>query len=111
MALTFGHVHADPLTSQSAAAAAATAAGAAATSEGRVPDLPAPPPDPYRDPAAHDFCAVCANIGVLGALILPASSALVTPQRLGRVRFALAPATVRLIRPRSFNPARGPPSV
>ena len=102
MALSFGHVHADLLSSLSAAAAD--------SADIHAPDQPSPPSHPYRSSGANDFCAVCANIGVLGSLILPAPSGLVMPRPFGRVRFALVPATVRFVQPRSFSQARGPPS-
>lgn len=102
MALSFAHVHVDLALSPLAEASTSAA-----------PDQPGPDPSaphPFRNSAAHDFCAICANIGILGSLVLPAPSALLTPQPLSRVHFALSLDAARLVQPRSFNQARGPPS-
>jgi hypothetical protein len=105
MVLSFGHVHADFFTPRSAlAAATAEPSGAPAA------DLPGQPSHPYRDSVAHDFCAVCANISVLGSLVLAAPSALLTPQDFAHVGFVHAPAIVWVAQSRSFSQARGPPS-
>jgi|HubBroStandDraft_4_1064222.scaffolds.fasta_scaffold901954_1 hypothetical protein len=99
--LSFGHVHADLPAPVFGAEAAGTQAPAS--------DHPAP--QPFRSPVAFDFCAICANIGVLSSLVLPTPAALTPPLQSTRVRFALAPSEVPFVPPRSFNQARGPPSV
>ena len=107
MALSFAHVHVDLALSPLAEASTIAAP------DQPGPDQPGPDqssPHPFRNSAAHDFCAICANIGMLGSLVLPAPSALLTQQQLSRVRFAILLDAVRLLQPRSFNQARGPPS-
>jgi hypothetical protein len=104
MVVSFGHVHADLLTTQSAVAAVADAADI------RASDLPAPPSAPYHGSAAHDFCAVCASIAAFGSLVLPALSALATRREFAPTRFAPVLAAALPPQTRSFNQARGPPS-
>ncbi len=65
---SFGHVHVGNFSGGSAAWAAADA-GDASTGDASA-DTPS---SPQKNPAglAGDFCAVCANISLAGALILP----------------------------------------
>jgi hypothetical protein len=69
------------------------------------------PPSPSKDPAglAGDFCAVCANINLAGALILPILAIILAPGLFTNVsRWSLA-----VSEPSSFDHlpfrARGPP--
>jgi len=102
MALSFGHVHADLLTTQSAAMQAASS------------QLAADPPNserPNHSPAARDFCAVCASIGAFGSLILPTPSAHRTVLDFDRVEFPLLAADALANEALNFKQARAPPSV
>jgi hypothetical protein len=105
MAVSFGHVHTDLV-----AAASASGAGAAA---GDIDSVAMPgharPAHPYQNSAAHDFCAICANIGLLGSLILPVPSALPPLREFDRIRYRYASATGVSSQPRSSFQARAPP--
>jgi hypothetical protein len=100
MALSFGHVR--------DLAAGGAGHPIAVTSDLQQEQLPA---HPYPGSTAHDYCAICANIGVLGSLILPAPAALFAPQASARVWFPVTAAAGLAGRERSFNQARGPPPV
>jgi hypothetical protein len=67
MAVSFSHVHAEWLTSTSTLAATDASDG---------PVVPAVPDYPNHVPKAHDFCAICASIGLFGVLVLPVASEL-----------------------------------
>jgi hypothetical protein len=105
MAVSFGHVHVDIVAAAAASGTSAAAGDAdfAATSE------PARPAHPYRNSAAHDFCALCANIGLFGALILTVPSALAALRESDRIQYGYASATGIPRQPRSSFQARAPP--
>lgn len=97
LALTFGHVH---------VGGAGQRPAVETTGTGNAP--PAPPQDPLGD--AGDSCALCANISLAGALILPVLALLLGPAFFTIQLFvwsvaAPAPASCRH---RPFS-ARGPP--
>jgi hypothetical protein len=104
LALSFGHVHADALPYQSAAASAATM-----DSHSDVAPSPDRPTHPYNNSTAHDFCALCASIGLLGSLVLPDALPRLTLRDFDRVRFGhvSSSAAASLFRP--FSRARAPP--
>jgi hypothetical protein len=99
--LAFGHVHPERLAGHSSHWAGAAAA-ATSTS-------PSPPGQNNPSGLGEDFCAICANISLAGALVIPA-----TPAVVPRISFfddlhwpfaATAAASIDLFH---FN-ARGPP--
>jgi hypothetical protein len=100
-ALSFGHIHIGKSGAGLAAQVAAQATGPAA-------DAPSPP---QKKPVgfADDFCAVCANISLAGALILPILAYILAPDVLTRP--SGWPSAAR--EPASFGrrpfSARGPP--
>src|SRR5260370_29690815 len=100
--LSFGHVHVGKFSGGSAAWAAAGSGNAAAD---------VPPSSPQKNPIglAGDFCAICANISLSNALVLPILAIILTPRLFTQV-FPLSlaasePATFDYL---PFN-ARGPP--
>jgi hypothetical protein len=102
MALSFGHVHGDLLSTRSAAIDAASSQLAAD---------PASSDRPSHSPAAQDFCAVCASIGAFGSLILPMLSAHRTVLEFDRVAFLPLAADALPNEAPIFKQARAPPSV
>jgi hypothetical protein len=73
LVLTFGHVH---FASVSAISSAWTGSASPAADNASVPSPPVP-----QKPAglAQDFCALCNNIGLANALVLPAAPHSVAP--------------------------------
>jgi len=72
--LGFGHVHLDRLAGNSSNWAIAAAAGkAVAAPVGKVSsaDLPTSPRQKSPSGLGHDFCAICANISLAAAIVLP----------------------------------------
>jgi hypothetical protein len=72
--LSFGHVHFDRSLGNSSHWAIAAASGkAVAAPVGRVTttDLPASPGQKNPSRLGDDFCAICANISLAGALVVP----------------------------------------
>jgi hypothetical protein len=70
LTLSFGHVHLDkgaPLSSAAALAISSSQDGGNTS------------PDPHRRTAGHDFCAICATIGLASTSLLPETAALVPP--------------------------------
>jgi len=104
LVLSFGHVHMDGLSYQPLAVSTASAAS---QSDAASPDRPA---HPYRDSTAHDFCALCANIGLLGSLLLPDASPRVMLRDFALVQFGHMSATIVSSPFRSFSQARAPPA-
>jgi hypothetical protein len=98
---SFGHVHVGNVSSGLAASVAVQ------TTDGTA-DAPSPP---QKKPAgfASDFCAVCANLSMASALILPVLALVLAP---GLFIKAL-PWSLAARAPDSFDPlpvrARGPP--
>jgi hypothetical protein len=100
--LTFGHVH---LTGVGVAHRAAISAGA----PDKVVGGPVSPRQGVPSGLAQDFCALCNNINLAGALILPTPPAIILPSSFIR-RLQWTP-TAAHASPREhiyFN-ARGPP--
>jgi hypothetical protein len=102
LSFSFGHIHLGKVGIGLAAQAAVQTTDNAAD---------APPPSPKKEPAglAGDFCAVCANISLAGALILPILAFLLTPDLFSNVlRWSLAAYQPASSGHRPFS-ARGPP--
>jgi hypothetical protein len=104
LVLTFGHVH-----FTSAGALSAALANAAAPAVDRAA-APAPPTQPAPAGLSRDFCAVCNNIGLANALVLPAPPGLVLPA--SKAAYLQQPLTsVEPASQRHFHfSARGPPA-
>ncbi|MBO0751629.1 MAG: hypothetical protein J2P53_05945 [Bradyrhizobiaceae bacterium] len=105
LTLTFGHVHIGQL---GAGKFAALVTHAAVDTTARAD---APPPAPTKDPAglAGDFCAVCANISLAGALVLPVLALILAPGLFRHVvRWSLPAPVPASQHYQPFN-ARGPP--
>jgi hypothetical protein len=104
LVFSFGHVHIGKASVSFGVPAAAASSDAAA-------DGPSPAKDPAgKGPAspAGDFCAVCANISLAGALILPILAALLLPPVTGVFRHLVSPHAPASFPHRPFG-ARGPP--
>ena len=102
--VSFVHVHADGVVASiPAVSAAADKAGGVATPG------PPPPAHPYQNSAAHDFCAICANINLLGSFNLPDPSAPAALRKFDRIRYRYASAIEVPGQPRSSFQARAPP--
>jgi hypothetical protein len=72
--LSFGHVHLDRTAGFSTGRVIAAAVGSAvAAPAGKVAlaDLPASPREKNPDSLGDDFCAICANISLAAAIVLP----------------------------------------
>jgi hypothetical protein len=99
---TFGHVH---LTGIGVADTAAISAGAPSGAAG----APASPWQKAPSGLTQDFCALCNNISVANALVLPAPPAIILPRSFIQ-RLQWTPATVRAApRDHHYFDARGPP--
>ena len=99
LSLTFGHVH-----------VSLSLAGQAAVETSGTGD--APPPAQPKDPVgtAGDVCAVCANISLVGALILPILAFLLAPALFTHVSgWSVAASVPASYRYQPFS-ARGPPT-
>jgi hypothetical protein len=102
LVLSFGHVHGGQFGGGATAWAAAQTADASAD---------VPPSPPQKDPTglAGDFCAICANISLAGAIILPILATILTP----RLFTEILPWSLAASEPASFDhrpfSARGPP--
>jgi hypothetical protein len=102
LVLSFGHVHAGPFGGGSLEFAAAETGNASADS---------PPSAPQKDPIglAGDYCAICASIGLAGALILPILATILG----ARLFTDILPWSLAASEPASFDhvpfSARGPP--
>jgi hypothetical protein len=111
--LTFGHIHVDRFAGNSNNWLVAAVAGkAVAASAGKVTiaDLPTSPRQKNPTGLGDDFCAICANIGLAGALVVPTGPALlpgISPFKILRRSFAATEA--RSIDYFHFD-ARGPPT-
>jgi hypothetical protein len=101
--LSFGHVHVGKFSGGSAAWAAAQSGDAAAG---------VPPSSPQKNPPglAGDFCAICANVSLANALVLPILAIILSP----RLFTEVLPWSVAASEPSSFDHlpfrARGPPT-
>jgi hypothetical protein len=72
--LSFGHVHLDRTAGFSTGRVIAAAVGsavAAPTGKVALADLPASPREKSPDSLGDDFCAICANISLAAAIVLP----------------------------------------
>jgi hypothetical protein len=111
--LTFGHIHVDRFAGNSSNWLVAAAAGkAVAASAGKVTiaDLPTSPRQKNPTGLGDDFCAICANIGLAGALVVPTGPALAPRISFFKVlHWSFAATQARSIDHFHFN-ARGPPT-
>src|ERR1700760_841652 len=72
--LSFGHIHLDRTAGFSTGRSIAAAVGSAiAAPAGKLTlaDVPAPPREKNPDSLGDDFCAICANISLAAAIVLP----------------------------------------
>jgi hypothetical protein len=72
--LSFGHVHLDRTVGFSTGRSIAAAAGsviAAPAGKVTLADLPTSPREKNPDSLGDDFCAICANISLAAAIVLP----------------------------------------
>jgi hypothetical protein len=101
LTLTFGHIHIGKFSSGLVLHAVAQTTDAQGDE----------PPSPQNSPAAPsvDFCAVCANIGLAGSLILPILLLILTPELFTKVlRWSLTAHEPDAFDHLPFR-ARGPP--
>lgn len=99
---TFGHVH---LTAIGVADTAAISAGAPSNAVGS----PALPRRQAPSGLAQDFCALCNNISLASALVLPTPPAIILPGSFIR-RLQWMPTAARAsLREHVYFHARGPP--
>jgi hypothetical protein len=105
LVMTFGHVHAEWLSTPSPATTAVVTAPLHAPDA----DGAGAPTQPYRSPVAHNFCAICANVSLLGTLVLPAVQRLAAPRAIVRVHEPSPTDAVTAGEFRSSSQARAPP--
>jgi hypothetical protein len=105
--VTFGHVHAEQFSTPSAGATAIAAAWLQASDKAKGAGRPT---QPYRAPGADSFCAVCASIGLLGALVVPGAQKLIPARVLVRINEVNAADTNTAGELRSSSLARAPPA-
>jgi hypothetical protein len=106
MVVTFGHVHAEWFSTPTAGAAITAA-------ELQAPDKAkgaGGPTEPYRAPRVDNFCAVCASISLLGALVLPAAQTLAPAPVIVRISEVNCTNTTTAAEQRSSSLARAPPA-
>jgi len=102
LVLSFGHVHLGKIGGGSASWAVADGGGISSV---------LPPSSPQKSPVTtpDDFCAICANIGVAGTLVVPDSPTIIAPSSFTQV----LPWSSAANEPASFDHllfnARGPP--
>lgn len=107
LVMTFGHVHAEWLSTSSP-----TRTGiVAAELYGPDTDGAGAPMQPYRAPVAHSFCAICASVSLLGTLVLPVAQRLAPPPVIVRIHELNVTDAVTAGELRSSSQARAPPSV
>lgn len=103
LVLSFGHVHASKFSKFSGGL---LTSAAVETGDGSADGLPS---SPQNKPLAGDFCAICANINLAGALVLPVLAVLLTPRLFtGILPWSLAVSEPDSFDHRPFSP-RGPP--
>jgi hypothetical protein len=100
--LTFGHVH---LTGIDVADTAAFSAGAPGSAVG----TPAAPRQRAPSGLTQDFCALCNNINLAGALVLPTPPAIILPNSFIHRLQWMPTAAHAGPRARVYFDARGPP--
>ena len=101
LVLSFGHVHVGKFSGGSAAWAATETNDASADT----------PPSPQKNPTglAGDFCAICANISLANALVLPILAIILAPGLFSDVlRWSVAASEPSSYDHLPFS-ARGPP--
>ena len=111
LAFSFGHVHLGKFGVSGLGAGKFSIALAAQGTAPAADSAAGTPPSPQRDPGrpGDDFCAVCANISLAGALILPVLLLILAPGLFTYVlRWSLAASAPALYGHQSFT-ARGPP--
>jgi hypothetical protein len=104
--LSFGHVHLDRF-----AGNWAVAAGKAVAAPGKVTlaDLPTSPRQKNPSGLGDDFCAICANISLAGALVAPTAPTLLPRIAIFKeLHWSFVATRARPIDHIHFN-ARGPP--
>jgi hypothetical protein len=108
--LSFGHVHLNRFASQASNWALAAGAGkAVATEKITVADLPTWPRQKNPSGLGDDFCAICANINLAGALIAPTTPTLLPElSSYKELHWSFAATQAQSIVHVHFN-ARGPP--
>jgi hypothetical protein len=107
VAVTFGHIHAERFATPSAGATAIVAAGLLAPDKANGAGSPT---QPYRAPGVDGFCAICASIGLLGALVLPAAQRLAPARVIARINEVYSADTNTAGELRASSPARAPPA-
>lgn len=107
-ALSFGHVH--PQRAGPTGAALAAGQGVAVAGKIMLADLPAAPRHKQPNGLGDEFCAICANVSLAGALVVPvAPGLLATRPDFEALHWSLAASVARSIDYFHFN-ARGPPA-
>jgi hypothetical protein len=110
--LSFGHVHLNRFAGNAPNWLVAAAAGKAVVgAPGKVTlaDLPGWPRQKNPDRLADDFCAICANINLAGALVAPTAPTLVFEISFHKqLHWSLVATQAQSIDRIHFN-ARGPP--
>jgi hypothetical protein len=104
---TFGHVHAEWFSTPSLAGTAIATAGLHVSDHS---DGVGTPPQPYRPPVAHKFCAVCVSASLMGALVLPVAQSLAPPPIIVRICELKLTGAATPGAPRSSFQPRAPPS-
>jgi hypothetical protein len=110
--LSFGHVHLDRFAGTNNWAIAAEAGKAVAAPAGKVTiaDLPTSPRQKNPSGLGDDFCAICANISLAGALVVPIAPTLLPGVSFYKeLHWSFAATEARSIDHFHFN-ARGPPT-
>jgi hypothetical protein len=112
--LSFGHVHLDRTAGFSTGRAIAAAVGSAiAAPAGKVAlaDLPTSPREKNPESLGDDFCAICANISLAAAIVLPIVLLLLLgTESSERLIWSFAATRVAATNHVHFD-ARGPPAV
>jgi hypothetical protein len=107
--LGFGHVHLDRIAGSNWAVAAAGKAVAAPAGKVTIADLPTSPRQKNPSNLGEDFCAICANISLAGALVVPDAPTLLPGiSFFEKLHWSFASTRAASIDHFHFN-ARGPP--
>jgi hypothetical protein len=107
--LSFGHVHLDRFAGKAGDWAVAGKAVAAAPGKVTLADLPISPRQKNPSGLGDDFCAICANISLAGALVAPTAPTLLPAIAIFKeLHWSFAATRARPIDRIYFN-ARGPP--
>jgi hypothetical protein len=112
--LSFGHIHLDRTAGFSTGRSIAVAVGSAiAAPAGKITlaDQPAAPREKNPDSLGDDFCAICANISLAAAIVLPVGLLLLLGTTSSeRLIWSFAATRVAATNHVHFD-ARGPPAV